>query len=220
MSTQHGSMFSEQPEKIREVLRRLFMQLSVERPQNSWDNRRRAASQWASRAPFVCGPEPCRSHPWLLDQTLLRTPTRTSWGVWIGKDLTCHRPSFDPTHRAGRRVGAHYRSQRRPFAVLGQLPRSRAGGTSLLSGSRLNRGAQHVLNPFTQRHSQERTMDARVQSLLLAMGLYYGDAYGKSFFQSITLDTLTALLAITAIFVRLRISPIRRRAWWLRGDGN
>lgn len=38
-------------------------------------------------------------------------------------------------------------------------------------------------------------MNARAQSLLVSLELYYGDAYGKTFFQSITLDTLTAFLA-------------------------
>jgi type IV secretory pathway TraG/TraD family ATPase VirD4 len=54
--------------------------------------------------------------------------------------------------------------------------------------------ASFAFNPFTQLHNQKRSVNARAQSLLVSLGLYYGEAYGKTFFQSITLDTLTAFL--------------------------
>jgi hypothetical protein len=54
--------------------------------------------------------------------------------------------------------------------------------------------ASFAFNPFAQAANQRRSVNARAQSLLVALGLYYGDAYGKTFFQSITLDTLTAFI--------------------------
>lgn len=55
--------------------------------------------------------------------------------------------------------------------------------------------ASFAFNPFTQKHNQKRTVNARAQSLLTSLGLYYGDAYGKTFYQAISLDTIRAFLA-------------------------
>lgn len=54
--------------------------------------------------------------------------------------------------------------------------------------------ASFAFNPFRQKANRVRGVNARAQSLLVALGLYYGDAYGKSFYQSVPLDTLAAFI--------------------------
>lgn len=54
--------------------------------------------------------------------------------------------------------------------------------------------ASFAFNPFTQKANQSRSVSALAEYLLIALGLYFGEAYGKSYFQSIALDTITAFL--------------------------
>lgn len=55
--------------------------------------------------------------------------------------------------------------------------------------------ASFAFNPFAQRHNQKRSVNALAQSHLISLGLYHGEGYGKTYFQSIPLDTLTAFIA-------------------------
>ncbi len=55
--------------------------------------------------------------------------------------------------------------------------------------------ASFVFNPFGQWFDRYRDVNARSQSYLTSMGLYFGETYGKGFFGAVSLDTITRFLA-------------------------
>lgn len=132
--------------------------------------------------------------PWLLARELLHTHAHVMGGTGSGKTSLMIAPlAFQLTAHADSSVvyidlkgdnalfwGAFVEAERArlPFRWFTIQPGA----------------ASFAFNPFTQAANQQRSVNARAQSLLTSLGLYYGDAYGKSFFQSVTLDTLAAFL--------------------------
>lgn len=55
--------------------------------------------------------------------------------------------------------------------------------------------ASFAFNPFAQWFDRHRGVNARSQSYLTALDLYFGEAYGKGFFGTVSLDTLSRFLA-------------------------
>jgi hypothetical protein len=54
--------------------------------------------------------------------------------------------------------------------------------------------ASFAYNPLTQNHERERTLNARAQGHLSALGLDHGDDYGAGWFTADSLNTLTSFL--------------------------
>lgn len=54
--------------------------------------------------------------------------------------------------------------------------------------------ASFAFNPFTQWFDRHRGVNARSQSYLTALDLYFGESYGKGFFGTVSLDTFSRFL--------------------------
>jgi hypothetical protein len=194
VSAQNSTPFSEHPEKVGEVLARLG-RLSMERPPNRWDNTIERLLNGLREPHLFIGTGVEDRTPWLLDRTLLRTHAHIMGGTGSGKTSLAIVPLAAQliAHADASIVIIDLKGDRAMF--WGSFLEAERAGLPFKWFTIDPGCASFVFNPFTQRHNQERTVNARAQSLLLAMGLYYGDAYGKSFFQSISLDTLTAFLS-------------------------
>src|SRR5579883_173340 len=133
--------------------------------------------------------------PWLLHRKLLWTHAHIRGGTGTGKTALCLAPlAFQLiAHGDSSVVVIDMKGDNALF--WGTFIEAERAGLPFRWFTIEPGTASFAFNPFAQRHNQKRSVNARAQSLLVSLGLYYGDAYGKTFFQSITLDTLTAFLS-------------------------
>ncbi len=176
-------------------VRRTLERLAPDRPPTLWDAKvERLLNGFASPHLYI-GRSLLDGTPWLLDRALLNTHAHVMGGTGSGKTSLCLAPlAFQLTAHADASIV--YIDMKGDNALFwGAFVEAERAGLPFRWFTLQPGAASFAFNPFSQAANQSRGVNARAQSLLTALGLYYGDAYGKSFFQSVTLDTLTAFLA-------------------------
>ncbi len=175
------------------VLRTLD-RLAPERPPTPWDAKVERLLNGLRSPHLYIGRSLLDGSPWLLDRALLKTHAHVMGGTGSGKTSLCLAPlAFQLTAHADSSLV--YIDMKGDNALFwGAFAEAQRAGLPFRWFTLQPGAASFAFNPFTQTANQSRGVNARAQSLLTALGLYYGDAYGKSFFQSVTLDTLTAFL--------------------------
>lgn len=178
------------PPHVRATLDRL----APDRPPTAWDAKVERLLNGLRQPHLYVGRSLLDGSPWLLDRALLRTHAHVMGGTGSGKTSLCLAPlAFQLTAHADSSVV--YIDMKGDNALFwGAFIEAERAGLPFRWFTLQPGAASFAFNPFTQAANQARGVTARAQSLLTALGLYYGDAYGKSFFQSVTLDTLTAFL--------------------------
>jgi hypothetical protein len=178
------------PSHIWETLERL----SPVRPPTPWDTKVERLLNGLRQPHLYIGRTLSDHDLWLLDRLLLRTHAHYMGGTGSGKtSLGLASSAFQLiAHADSSVVVIDMKADRGLF--WGAFVEAKRAGLPFKWFSLEGGSASFSFNPFTQIHNQQRGINARAQSLLVSLGLYYGDAYGKTFFQSITLDTLTAFL--------------------------
>lgn len=174
---------------------RTLARLARDRPPTPWDTKVERLLNGMRQPHLYVGRELSDRTPWFLDRLLMRTHAHAIGGTGSGKTSLCLAPlAFQLIAQADSSIVVIDLKGDNALFWGTFIEAERAGlpfkWFTIEPGS-----ASFAFNPFTQRHNQQRGVNARAQSLLMSLGLYYGDAYGKTFFQSITLDTLTAFLA-------------------------
>ncbi len=177
------------------LLLKTLERLAPDRPPSPWDLKVERLLNGCADPHLYVGRTIADDTPWLLDRRLLRTHAHFLGGSGSGKSALGVFP-------AASQLIAHADSSVVVIDLKGDnslfwgcfIEALRAGlpfkWFTLEPGA-----ASFAFNPLRQRANLARGINARAQSLLVSLGLYFGDAYGKSYFQSITLDTLTAFLA-------------------------
>ena len=173
---------------------RTLERLAPERPLTPWDARVERLLNGLKTPHLYIGRSLLDGSPWLLDRRLLWTHAHVMGGTGIGKTSLCLAPlAFQLTAHAD--ASLVYIDLKGDNALFwGAFIEAERAGLPFRWFTFQPGAASFAFNPFTQAANQARGVTARAQSLLTALGLHYGDAYGKSFFQSVTLDTLTAFL--------------------------
>lgn len=173
---------------------RTLERLAPDRPPTPWDAKVERLLNGLRQPHLYVGRSLADGSPWLLDRALLRTHAHVMGGTGSGKTSLCLAPlAFQLTAHADSSVV--YIDMKGDNALFwGAFVEAERAGLPFRWFTLQPGAASFAFNPFAQAANQERGVNARAQSLLTSLGLYYGDAYGKSFFQSVTLDTLTAFL--------------------------
>ena len=174
---------------------KILDRLGPDRPPTPWDTKVERLLNGLRQPHLYVGRTLSDVYPWLLDRLLLRTHAHVIGGTGSGKTSLCLAPlAFQLTAQADSSIVVI--DMKGDNALFwGTFIEAERAGLPFKWFTIEPGAASFAFNPFTQQHNQQRGVNARAQSLLVSLGLYYGDAYGKSFFQSITLDTLTAFLA-------------------------
>lgn len=169
--------------------------LAPDRPPTTWDITVERLLNGCRKPHLYIGRSLADGIPWLLDRELLHTHAHFMGGSGSGKSSMCIAPlAFQLTAHADASIV--YIDLKGDNALFwGAFAEAERAGLPFRWFTIQPGAASFVFNPFAQAVNQKRTVNARAQSLLTALGLYYGDAYGKSFYQSITLDTLVAFLS-------------------------
>ena len=179
------------PPHVRATLDRL----APDRPPTPWDTKVERLLNGLKDPHLYVGRTLSDRAPWLLHRKLLGTHAHVRGGTGTGKTALCLAPlAFQLiAHADSSVVVIDMKGDNALF--WGTFVEAERAGLPFRWFTIEPGSASFAFNPFTQRHNQKRGVNARAQSLLVSLGLYYGDAYGKTFFQSITLDTLTAFLS-------------------------
>ena len=168
--------------------------LAPDRPPTPWDAKVERLLNGMRPPHLYVGKSLADGTPWLLDRKLLRTHAHVMGGTGSGKTALCLAPlAYQLTAHADSSIV--YIDMKGDNALFwGAFAEAERAGLPFRWFTLQPGAASFAFNPFGQSANQERGVNARAQSLLTSLGLYYGDAYGKSFFQSVTLDTLAAFL--------------------------
>lgn len=182
------------PRLVHPHVRATLNRFLANRPPSPWDTKVERLLNGLREPHLYIGRTLADQYPWLLDLKLLRTHAHVRGGTGTGKTALCLAPlAFQLiAHADSSVVVIDMKGDNALF--WGTFVEAERAGLPFRWFTLEPGAASFAFNPFTQRHNQMRGVNARAQSLLVSLGLYYGDAYGKTFFQSITLDTLTAFL--------------------------
>jgi hypothetical protein len=169
--------------------------LAPDRPPTPWDTKVERLLNGLADPHLYIGRSLDDGAPWLLDQRLLRTHAHLLGGTGSGKSSIGVFPMASQiiAHADSSVVVIDMKGDNALF--WGTFIEAERAGLPFKWFTLEPGAASFVFNPLQQHANLARGINARAQSLLVSLGLYFGDAYGKTYFQSITLDTLSAFLA-------------------------
>lgn len=176
-------------------LLRTLERLAPDRPPSPWDLKVERLLNGCADPHLYIGRTLADGTPWVIDRRLLRTHAHYMGGTGSGKSALGVFPTASQliAHDDSSVVVIDMKGDNSLF--WGCFVEAQRAGLPFRWFTLEPGAASFAFNPLRQRANLARGINARAQSLLVSLGLYFGDAYGKSYFQSITLDTLTAFLA-------------------------
>jgi hypothetical protein len=130
--------------------------------------------------------------PWLLQRDLLHSHGHALGGTRTGKTALCLAPlAFQLiAHGDSSVVIIDLKGDRALF--WGSFIEARDAGLPMRWFTIEPGSASYLFEPFSQSHERRRTLNARAQALQIALGMYYGEGHGRSYFQAFTLETIAA----------------------------
>jgi hypothetical protein len=169
--------------------------LAPDRPPIPWDTKVERLLNGLRRPHLYAGRALSDGAPWVADRELLETHTHFMGGSRCGKTaLGLASLAFQLiAHADSSVVVIDLKGDNALF--WGTFVEARRAGLPFRWFTIEPGSASFSFNPFAQRVNQRRSLNARAQSLLVSLGLYFGEAYGKGYWGAISLDTLTGFLA-------------------------
>jgi hypothetical protein len=178
------------PSHIWDTLERL----SPERPPTPWDTKVERLLNGLRQPHLFIGRALSDRELWLLDRLLLRTHAHYVGGTGTGRSsLGLASLIFQLIAYADSSIVV-FDMRGNEFLFWSTFIEANRAGLPFRWLSLGHGTSSFAYNPLFQIHNQQHGVNARAQSLLMSLGLHYGDAFRRTFYQSISLDTLTSFL--------------------------